>query len=54
MTLARARKLALYVLIAAVLSAVLTHPGRSADFTHLAFTALSGAADAVGDLLAGR
>ncbi|MDT0342017.1 hypothetical protein [Streptomyces litchfieldiae] len=54
MTLAQARKIALYLLLAAVLYAVLTFPDRSGEFAQLAFTALSGAADAVGDLLTGR
>ncbi|ONK12679.1 hypothetical protein [Streptomyces sp. MP131-18] len=54
MTLAQARKIALYVLTVAAFYAVMTSPARSAEFVHLLFEALSGAADAVGDLLTGR
>ncbi|WP_159029833.1 hypothetical protein [Streptomyces marincola] len=48
------RRLAAWAVAAAALYAVMAAPGRSAEFAHLLFASLSGAADAVAELLTGR
>jgi Zn-dependent membrane protease YugP len=53
MTLARARRIGLYLISVAVLYAVVTQPVRSAEFAELAFTAVAGATEGVADLLSG-
>ncbi|WP_183091500.1 hypothetical protein [Streptomyces radicis] len=52
MTIALARRAALYLLLVAVFAAVVLSPTRSAEFVALAFEAVSGAVDGVGDLVA--
>lgn len=52
MTLAQARKLALYLLAVVVLYSIIAFPERATEFVGLAFVAISDAAEGVGELLA--
>ncbi|WP_158674693.1 hypothetical protein [Streptomyces hoynatensis] len=52
MTVARARRLALYVLAVCVLYSIITFPERSGEFAQVCFRGVSEAAEGVGDLIA--
>jgi hypothetical protein len=52
MTLAQARKAALYLVLVFVLYSVITFPERATEFVELAFAAISEAGQGVGDMLA--
>ncbi|GAB2915413.1 hypothetical protein [Streptomyces mayteni] len=53
MSMAQARRGALFLLSVLVFYAVVSYPSRSADFAELAFTAVAEAAEGVGDLVTG-
>ncbi|WP_165953823.1 hypothetical protein [Streptomyces sp. 8K308] len=53
MTLARARRAALFLLSVLVFYSIVSYPSRSADFAELAFTAVADAAAGIGDLVTG-